>query len=240
MHMSISKNFKKLILSSLILILLAIIALLYNSRVDNAFTNEDKAYINYYLSGIKDLPENPSYEEEINLILNIQAKVLEIAPTNKGIPHGSNRGLKDLYETRYGLCYDRSRILEIIYRYKGFETRHISIYSTLNTGSPVKSILTPNTPSHAVTEILTSRGWLLVDSNSPWIAIDSHRQPMSIENIHQAIEGATLRNYLEKPPIEIYIEPFTYVYGLYSRHGKFFQPYNFIPDINYQEFMANF
>ena len=33
---------------------------------------------------------------------------------------------------------------------------------------------------------------------------------------------------------------FIYIIGLYSRHGRFYPPYNFIPDINWGEFMYNF
>ena len=43
----------------------------------------------------------------------------------------------------------------------------------------------------------------------------------------------------EKPPFNIYMKPFIYIYGLYSRHGKFYPPYNLVPDINYGEFIQN-
>ena len=44
----------------------------------------------------------------------------------------------------------------------------------------------------------------------------------------------------KQKPDDIYIEPFIYFIGLYSRHGYFYPPYNIIPDINYKEFVQNF
>ena len=41
-------------------------------------------------------------------------------------------------------------------------------------------------------------------------------------------------------PSIIYGEDFFAIYGLYSRHGMYYPPYNFIPDINYSEFLDNF
>jgi hypothetical protein len=37
---------------------------------------------------------------------------------------------------------------------------------------------------------------------------------------------------------EIYGAPFTYVYGL-SRHGRFYPPYNAVPDVNWGELAQN-
>jgi hypothetical protein len=48
-----------------------------------------------------------------------------------------------------------------------------------------------------------------------------------------------MREYGINPPGYIYNERFFYIYGLYSRHGRFFPPYNVIPDINYSEFIQN-
>jgi len=42
-----------------------------------------------------------------------------------------------------------------------------------------------------------------------------------------------------KPPNIIYQESFSFIYGLYSRHGKFYPPYTFIPDVNYVELIQN-
>ena len=38
---------------------------------------------------------------------------------------------------------------------------------------------------------------------------------------------------------EIYRAPYTWLYGVYSRHGRFFPPYNAIPDVNWPEMAQN-
>jgi len=38
-------------------------------------------------------------------------------------------------------------------------------------------------PSHAVTEVKTSRGWLYVDSNQPWVAVNRDGQPLGAGGI---------------------------------------------------------
>lgn len=54
-----------------------------------------------------------------------------------------------------------------------------------------------------------------------------------------AVEGILSIQWHKGPPTNIYEQPFTFVYGLYSRHGQFYPPYNFVPDINCGEFVKN-
>ena len=79
----------------------------------------------------------------------------------------------------------------------------------------------------------------MVDSNAPWVSTDSNDQPISIEAIKRDIENTVAIEWGEEPPTAIYTKPFTFVFGLYSRHGRFYPPYNFVPDINYGEFFQN-
>jgi arylamine N-acetyltransferase len=72
--------------------------------------------------------------------------------------------LGDLYEAKRGLCYDRSRAIEKVLSHLGFEVRHAAVYSTKKTGR-LAAFLTPKTQSHAVTEVKTEHGWLVIDSN---------------------------------------------------------------------------
>lgn len=208
--------------------------------VDNSLTKEDRRYIPLYLSAIVPLPDNPSYSDELAYITSVQRSVLQIAPRNKGLPFGQKREPKELYAARTGWCYDRSRVIEKTLRFSGFETRHVAIYSTEQTGAAIISLVTPGVVSHAVTEVLTHNGWLIVDSNAPWVSIDNNKQPLSIDMIQRSIDNAAPIEWDKVPPTNIYTKPFTFVFGLYSRHGHFYPPYNFIPDINYGEFFQNF
>ena len=54
-----------------------------------------------------------------------------------------------------------------------------------------------------------------------------------------AVENFVSIQWNREPQTDIYEQPFTFVYGLYSRHGQFYPPYNFVPDINYDEFVNN-
>jgi transglutaminase-like putative cysteine protease len=179
------------------------------------------------------------YNAQLNFINAVQMSVLANAPLNKGIPKNQTREPKDLLSAGNGLCYDRSRTIEKILRYSGLETRHVSFYSSTDTVASLTAILKPNTPSHAVTEVLTASGWLVVDSNSKWVSVDRSNNPISIEMIAKSIKNSKYPLFKEPPPAKIYKNPFIHIYGLYSRHGRFYPPYNWIPDINYQEFLHN-
>ena len=218
---------------------ISIVGFLAYSSVDNSLSTEDRQYIQKYLNGMRRLPENPTYFDELEFIVSVQRSVLDVAPGNDGIPYGQKREPKDLYLAKSGLCYDRSRVIEKILRYSGFDTRHISIYSTRETGSAISSLITPEVSSHAVTEVLTANGWLVVDSNRPFVSIDKNRQPIPVQKIKLAGEGLAFIEWNREPQADIYREPFTFIYGLYSRHGKFYPPYNFVPDIHYGEFIQN-
>ena len=220
-------------------IILLVLFLSYN-EVDNSITEEDKVFITKYLENISPLKSNRRYKEELEFITKTQSSVLKVAPYNEGIPFNAEREPKDVYLASKGLCYDRSRVIEKILAFSGFDTRHISIYSTKNTNSPFRSLSTPNISSHAITEVLTQRGWLVVDSNDQWLSIDTQGNPVSIAKIKLSAEGSGEISWRQKAPNKIYKEPFVFIYGLYSRHGKFYPPYTFVPDVNYKELIQNF
>lgn len=236
--MKVNKKQSVFILSIAFLVICAVVVLSYHA-VDNSLTEEDRQYIPMYLSDVIPLPENPTYRDQLGFIISVQRSVLNIAPRNDGLPFAQKREPKELYVAKTGLCYDRSRVIEKILRYSGFETRHISIYSKEKTDSAIKSLFTPGVSSHAVTEVLTKNGWLIVDSNAPWVSTDTNNQPLSIDTIQLNVENSAHVKWGKEPPTSIYVKPFVFVIGLYSRHGNFYPPYNFIPDINYSEFVQN-
>ena len=210
-------------------------------RVDDSVTAEDVQYIPRFLEGIAPIGPAPArqYGDEIQFIEHVQAAVLRIAPLNEPIPMDSPREPRDLFEAHRGFCYDRSRTIEKILRYAGFRTRHVAIYAIEPNSSALHALVTRGTPSHAVSEVLTSRGWLVVDSNDAWLSLDTSNRPVPMKSIHDAAsEGAQL-HWRAAPPTSIYVHPFTFVYGLYSRNGHFYAPYDFIPDVSYGELIDN-
>ena len=125
--MKVNKKQSVFILSITFLVICAVVVLSYHA-VDNSLTEEDRQYIPMYLSDVIPLPENPTYRDQLGFIISVQRSVLNIAPRNDGLPFAQKREPKELYVAKTGLCYDRSRVIEKILRYSGFETRHISIY----------------------------------------------------------------------------------------------------------------
>lgn len=139
---------------------------LYSNGVDNSITEEDERFIPKYLEIIAPHEHESPYEEKLEFIKSIHASVLTVAPNNEGLPYNTEREPKDVYIASKGKWYDRSRVIEKILRYSGFDTRQISIDSTTKTHSAFKSYITPGVPSPAVTEVFTKKGWLVVDSNN--------------------------------------------------------------------------
>jgi hypothetical protein len=224
----------------LVFAFIAFSGLLYYSRVDNTLTNEDKKYINKILeeNNIKKYT-GKSYKEEIIFIEQTLDAIYTVAPSGVGIAMNRTREVKDLYELKIGACFDKARVLEKVFNNNGFKTRRVALY--VRKGSYIKSMLTPNILSHAQTEVLTKKGWVVLGTYEKWISLDKNNLPYS----------ANMINYNYKKINWKYDVPFNLnglyvydnnilVYGLYSRHGKFYPPYNFVPDIEYNEFLDNF
>jgi hypothetical protein len=220
-------------------LLICAVATLYAHRVENALSKEDMRYIPLYLEGIEPLPEKPTYAEEVDFIVSVQCSVLKVAPKNLGLPFDQQREPMDVYIAKTGLCYDRSRAIEKILIYAGFKTRHVSVYAKKAAKSSFEALATPDIDSHSITEVLTRNGWLVVDSNTPWISTDKNRNPVSLKDLQAAAHKSAAVQWSMQPAPKILTGPFIIVYGLYSRHGRFYPPYTFIPDINYGEFMQN-
>ena len=218
---------------------LFLVPLLSYNEVDNSLSPIDRQYISKYLVDVRSLPEKSTYEDEVDFIKSVQNAVLNVAPNNEGIPFGQQREPKELYEAKTGLCFDRSRVIEKVLRYSGFEVRHVFILSLVETGSAIKAIMTVGASSHAVTEVFKKNGWLVVDSNARWVSTDAEGHPTSIEKVQYSVEHSVPIQWGLKPPSPIYEAPFMFVYGMYSRHGYFYPPYNSIPDVNYGELLQN-
>jgi len=212
-------------------------------EVKSSLTERDIMYLqklNQEFS-LSPLDENTSYEDEIDLIQKIQKATLKLTPRWEGIPFGMTREPEDVYQRAQGLCYDRSRLIEKWAKFNRFPVRHVGLYSTINHPALIALIL-DETNSHSITEVRTKKGWMVVDSNDPWLSLDRNGYPISLSQIKKNTKGPTLDwhpNYVSHMN-HVYEQPFTYVYGLYSRHGRFYPPYNFIPDINWKEFLLTF
>jgi hypothetical protein len=203
-------------------------------------TDEDRVYGDRILAAAGVMPPgvDRTYEEQLRFIRDVQRAVEVAAPRLIGIPQGVEREPRDVFERKQGLCYDRSRAIEKILQTYGFETRHVSIFVIEPGASSWSSVLTPGSPSHAASEVRTTRGWMLVDSLYDFIGIDPERNPMDLAalaggkgEVHADV--AYLRSHF-------YQEPIVFVRGLYSRHGTFFPPFVPVPDVAWSEIASNF
>ncbi|ODA68687.1 hypothetical protein A7A08_00519 [Methyloligella halotolerans] len=179
-----------------------------------------------------------AFADQIALVRAVQRAVLDAAPVDDGIPLGQARELSDLMKRGKGLCYDRSRAIETVLNHYGMRTRHVSIFSTRESGSTLEALATPRIPSHAVSEVLTEKGWMAIDSNRPWIGLTADGRAIGVADL-QSDARKEWAQEVEADVNPIFRRPFTFVYGLYSRHGRFYPPYLPIPDINWRQFLYN-
>lgn len=172
-----------------------------------------------------------SFREEVELIRSVQEKILSIAPHKGEIPEFSTREIKDLVLRRSGFCYDRSRAIDKTLRYLGFETRHVYLLYRTNKYF-LHALLTYGQPSHAVTEVRTSKGWMLVDSNNAWIALTRDGHPVAADRVYAS--RACFETIAEP-----FGEPWWSIRGLYSRKGFFYRPYLPFPELNWSDFLSS-
>lgn len=219
------------------------VALLSYNDVSTDVTPEDAVYAARMLreTGHADLVGQvrpADFDDQVATILAVQGAVLSIAPDNQGIPFDRPRELRDLYQARSGLCFDRSRAIEKILSSLGFEVRHAAVYSTKD-ASRLRAFLTPRTPSHALTEVKTARGWLVIDSNRRWIGLTRDGTPVDLDALRETKAQQAWDSRLREPMSPILSGPFSYLFGLYSRHGRFYAPYTPIPDADWRQVLYN-
>ncbi|HWA74818.1 MAG TPA: transglutaminase domain-containing protein [Polyangiaceae bacterium] len=141
----------------------------------------------------------------------------------------------DVLARHKGCCYSRSRVIEKALRLAGYETRHLSLYRRTHAVGLV-DVFWPNQSSHSTSEVLTSRGWVVVDSNNQYVPVSEDGVPFT---------SLTLRDRAEKGgaaalPLAFMEGKYHVIYGLYSRHGGFYRPFVPLPDIAWKDLSYNF
>lgn len=200
--------------------------------VTNVPTRVEKADAAVFLRVVGLTPQirpPKAFDDQIVVIREIQGKILKLVPHNLGIPPFESREPENMFRLGHGLCYDRSRSIEKALKHVGFRTRHV--YVLYRTGkSFLPALLTYRQPSHAVTEVLTGRGWMLVDSNHPWIALTKNNLPVPADQVwRRTAEFASLSEGMD--------EPSWVIRGMYSRKGFFYKPFLPFPEISWPDFV---
>jgi Transglutaminase-like superfamily len=223
--------------------------------VDNSITKEDIVYIKKFLDigQVQPLRKNPSYEEQLVFIKAVQCAILHRVRHGNGLPYYMPREPKNIYKAiannQTGACFDRSRLIEKILRWHGFKTRHVFMYSKNSFGGKLLSwfwsclcFFCKHVKTHAVSEVLTKKGWLVIDSNANWVSIDKQNNPHSMKDIEGKRE-ILWKELMCADMKDICEGFFKFLYGVYSRSGKLYPPFNFrlpFPDINVCEVLYNF
>ena len=230
---------------SAVVLLAALFSLAAYYSVDPTLTADDRQYIQLLLPGVAEgSARQAPYRAQIALVQRCQRAVEARAPSFLGIPEGLAREPKQLYLRRQGMCYDRSRVLEKMFSYLGLETRHVSLFQPEPNVNALRTLLFHHVPSHAISEVLTAQGWLMVDSNTAWLSLDRQYKPISVHQMADHYRhGKPLRWLMPVPPDDVlFYGPSSciYIYGLYSRHGRFYPPYtSYIPDYRGRELLYN-
>lgn len=209
-------------------LLLGIILMLIINNVSNTLTEEDKAIFKTlgYIKPSKTL----SFEEELSLIKEVQFDIFQKAPVGEGIAENESREPADLMRNQKGMCYDRSRTFDKVFQYLGFETRHV--YLLYKQNKPFYSAISHyGQQSHAVTEVKTVKGWMMVDSNTPWVAVTKQGEPVNADDVW--------RRFAEFDHAPTYLnQPWWALRGVYSRKGQFYGGFLVFPEININDFFS--
>ena len=209
------------------LIMVAVVALAIYTNVPTKITSTDVAVFTEL--GLERPFEPQTFDQELALIRKVQYVVFKRAPLSVvGIPEFESREPIDLMRYGKGLCYDRSRTFDKALSYLGLETRHV--YLLYRDGRSFwGALIHYGQPSHAVTEVKTSRGWMFVDSNTEWIALTRQGEPVSADEVWQ--------RYAEFDHAPHYLAaPWWALRGVYSRKGQFYGAGVMFPELNWPDF----
>lgn len=223
---------KKLFRTSIFIILfLLLTAFLFNSYPN--VTKEDKQYINIFLKewNISSSPADvhQRFESEYAFISRVQDSVVN-SISHSFVSTDKIGSVKKYYELRQGFCYDRAVMLEKFFIYFGFKVRHVFVYFNLDNTLPDRSdFFSKGLRSHAMVEVKTKRGWMVVGTNCNWLGLQQDGKILNIYDLRRKLAKGGL-NLLKRHNRGIPFfeglknrDRFKIVYGLYSRHGDFFR-----------------
>ena len=223
------------VLVVLALIFAMVIAFAWQHNVSTALSPYEASVANRLLASYAAVPPG-GCDRDLATIVRCVHKAQDIVWDNVapkgGIPMGYRRGIAELLKWKKGRCYDRSRAIEDLLVAMHLTVRHVSIYQdSLFAGS--------DKYSHALTEVKTPQGWMVVGSLSKWVGLLPGGRPVSMSYIAQHGIAAFAPQPIRPRAKKILSGKFAYVYGLYSRHGKFYPPYDRVPDVNWNQLLDN-
>lgn len=218
---------------------LAVVAAATLFNVSTKVTAEDVAYIEKILRQAGVSPIEPGaaadkeFLEQIRIVLDVQRAVQAAAPGNAPIPLDHGREPRDLFERGSGGDLDRSRTIEKALIHAGLATRHATVHPAERAGPFSQAGL-------AFSEVYTYYGWIAVDPDRAWIGFTGP-SALTLELMSRDPNFRTTDRYpwVKGTVNPVLLNDFTVAYGFYSRHGRHFPPYGFLPDFNAGELLHN-
>lgn len=242
------KPFRKIVLFGLGIAALGLLIIAATHNVSKTITKEDQEYIykivKLYGYDWDTLSTHDDFVDEIADIRAIQRSILGLTSLQKQVPSNQTRDPKDLYTLRHAQCSDRSRVMDKMLRLAGFDSRVASVYGADKVPTHLHAFLSDDKSkvrSHSMVEAKTSKGWMMVDTNDQWIGLDAQYNPIDLETWQNEMsdDPQFWHKSNEGEIYELMKNHYTYVYGLYARHGYFYPPYNFIPDVSWEDLLEN-
>ena len=239
-------------------VILGVLLLVFNNNSINV-SKEDEAFIKAF-SREWNLTNNAdsihaSFENEIAFVTTLQNCVLEEIK-HKEIPQQNFGDLRYYYTEKKGFCYDRAVLLEKFLKYNGFSFRHLYLYFGEDNQAPsISNFFKKDLASHALLEVKTKNGWMVMGTNANWLGLSNKNEVLDVDQLRKRISQHNLVLRTEATIGTCFWKEkgdhFRYIYGLYSRHGQFFNhpkaggsaslfPFHFLPDYNLSMLFENF
>lgn len=173
----------------------------------------------------------PDFQSEVECIKSMQLAKHASVPKIKCAGWAETIEPDEFLKRGYGCCFDRARLLEKALQTQGYDVRRVALYDTSVHGW--LSAFVPQIPSHAASEVKTSRGWMGVESNAKIVLVSEINAPMTFAQLYTE----TGRLHPDIPLNETYKKPMSIVYGLYSRHGMCHGLNLPAPEIHWPDFL---
>ena len=211
-------------------------AMLWANAVDTDVSDGDRQII-ADLDVDDACQEVAGFDAEIHCVQQVQSAIFERYPdTSDAFKKGATHHRVVDYDRRgFGSCYDRAKLVEQALRHYGFDVRRVALYE----GQPTPlHYLVPGINSHALSEVRTSNGWMVVESVDPLVGVDAEQEVYDIARLREGIDDGSVddETFGIEIPHNFFDGDFAYIYGVYSRHGYFFEPHLPVPEVDWASF----
>jgi hypothetical protein len=197
------------------------------TSVDDSITEQDREAIGALVRGCSlDSTTNITFVRSVQLC--VLARVVQ-----RELPPGSLHEPQYVIRAGGGECYDRARIIEKTLRINGLRTRHVAQYDLDTVG--LLGLVRRGTPSHAALDVFIDGKWMSVGTVNAFLGLTSGGELVPTSLVSR-LKSPTWK--YEAPPAITAAKNVT-IYGLWSRHGRFFPPFVPAPDIAWREFASN-